>query len=339
MADFTGAKCEYCKKIFTSDDDVVVCPDCGTPYHRECYLKAGECINYELHEKGGDWEQFYGDRIHVDNNDNDEMSEIKCPRCGTSNPTTGLFCVKCGMPLNSNQESRPFNNTYGGQNQYGNQQGNPYGNSQQTGGFGGGMYGQQPFMQAQTIDLKTVDIDGHKGEEYGKFVKKNFFYYIANFFGFSKNKTKTSLNISAILFPEYYFFYRKMYGLGIALLIFASIIEVPAMVMYALDGMFPGITLPQVFLDNIELISNIAMIGSIARMAVSIVCGLFANYWYFLKAKKTLSQIKDMDLSEEQKDEILAKKGGTSGLALAVSITVNVMIIFVAIIGLVAYFK
>ena len=60
MADFTGAKCEYCKKIFTSTDDVVVCPDCGTPYHRECYIEAGECINYELHEKGGDWEQFYG---------------------------------------------------------------------------------------------------------------------------------------------------------------------------------------------------------------------------------------------------------------------------------------
>lgn len=331
MADFTGAKCEYCKKIFTSTDDVVVCPDCGTPYHRECYLEAGECINYELHEKGGDWEQFYGDRVDFESKE-DAPSEIRCPRCGTSNPATGLFCVKCGMPLNSNQEARPFNNPYGNPQ-------NPYGNNQQNGQFGGGMYGQQPFMQAQTIDLKTVDIDGHKGEKYGRFAKKNFLYYVANFFGFSKNKTKTSFNISAILFPEYYFFYRKMYLLGAILLVFASIVEIPAMLLYMLDGMFPGITLPQIFADNVEMISDIAMICSMSRMVVSIVCGLFANYWYFNKAKKTLTEIDNMDITEEEKNEIIAKKGGTSGLALAVSITANLILVMAALIGIIAYFK
>ncbi|MBQ3919840.1 MAG: hypothetical protein II695_09210, partial [Oscillospiraceae bacterium] len=32
---YTGHKCMVCGKVFTDDDDVVVCVECGTPYHRE----------------------------------------------------------------------------------------------------------------------------------------------------------------------------------------------------------------------------------------------------------------------------------------------------------------
>ena len=42
MADYTGKKCTVCDRSFSRDDDIVVCPDCGTPYHRECYLEKGE---------------------------------------------------------------------------------------------------------------------------------------------------------------------------------------------------------------------------------------------------------------------------------------------------------
>lgn len=329
MADFTGAKCEYCKKVFTPSDDVVVCPDCGTPYHRECYFEAGECINHELHERGGDWEQFYSDRVEFSNND-DSVTEIRCPRCGTENPKSGLFCVKCGMPLNSNQEARPFNNPYGNN-------GNPYGNNQNP--MGGGMFGQQPFVQPQTIDLKEVDIDGHKGEKYGRFAKKNFLYYVATFFNFSKNKIKTSFSIPAVLFPEYFFFYRKMFLLGTLMLIFSSIVSVPVMIVYILDGMFEGITLPQIFYDKQAIIADIATVCSFIRMVVCIVCGLFANYWYFLKAKKTLTEIDNMDINEEQKNELISQKGGTSGIALVISVTANVVLVMLALIGLVAYFR
>ena len=42
--DYTGIKCPVCEKTFTKQDDVVVCPECGAPYHRECYQKEGHCI-------------------------------------------------------------------------------------------------------------------------------------------------------------------------------------------------------------------------------------------------------------------------------------------------------
>ena len=50
--DYTGIKCPVCGKAFTKQDDVVVCPECGAPYHRECYRNTGHCIFLEKHEKG-----------------------------------------------------------------------------------------------------------------------------------------------------------------------------------------------------------------------------------------------------------------------------------------------
>ncbi len=41
--------CPICGIDFTDEDDVVVCPDCGTPHHRECWMKAGHCANENLH--------------------------------------------------------------------------------------------------------------------------------------------------------------------------------------------------------------------------------------------------------------------------------------------------
>ncbi|MBS6236502.1 MAG: hypothetical protein KH615_11425, partial [Clostridiales bacterium] len=39
--DYTGLKCPVCGKPFGTDDDIVVCPEYGAPYHRACYQQAG----------------------------------------------------------------------------------------------------------------------------------------------------------------------------------------------------------------------------------------------------------------------------------------------------------
>ena len=45
-------KCPVCDKIFTPEDDIVFCPVCGTPHHRECYNSLGKCVNEDKHESG-----------------------------------------------------------------------------------------------------------------------------------------------------------------------------------------------------------------------------------------------------------------------------------------------
>lgn len=46
---YINYKCPVCNNQFTEEDDVVVCPECGTPHHRECYIQKGECFNKDKH--------------------------------------------------------------------------------------------------------------------------------------------------------------------------------------------------------------------------------------------------------------------------------------------------
>lgn len=46
---FENDKCPVCEKVFAEGEDIVVCPHCGTPHHRECYNKIHACFNKELH--------------------------------------------------------------------------------------------------------------------------------------------------------------------------------------------------------------------------------------------------------------------------------------------------
>ena len=84
MAKYTGYTCMACQQKFQDGDDVVVCPECGTPYHRACWVKNGQCINTELHASGGSWMQ---ERLAEENRKKQEQQHAqnvnKCPRCGT----------------------------------------------------------------------------------------------------------------------------------------------------------------------------------------------------------------------------------------------------------------
>lgn len=46
---YTNYKCPVCSNQFTEENDVVVCPECGTPHHRECYIQNGACANSDKH--------------------------------------------------------------------------------------------------------------------------------------------------------------------------------------------------------------------------------------------------------------------------------------------------
>lgn len=55
MQEYIGQPCIICGENFSEQDDIVTCPDCGTPYHRACWKKNGVCVNTALHEQGASW--------------------------------------------------------------------------------------------------------------------------------------------------------------------------------------------------------------------------------------------------------------------------------------------
>ena len=46
---FRNEKCAVCGMKLFEDEEIVVCPECGTPYHKECWYRAGLCVHSAEH--------------------------------------------------------------------------------------------------------------------------------------------------------------------------------------------------------------------------------------------------------------------------------------------------
>lgn len=306
MSNYNGVKCISCGEIFSDSDDVVVCPECGTPYHRECYLKEGQCINTSLHESGESWKPEYENRS---SDDSVSSEPIRCIRCGAENPPEGIFCNKCGMPLSGNGESaRPFNSS--------NTNGNPnmngfYGNRQR--GFNGQSQGGFPFGGQMVFD-KNSDIDGVKLEDYAQYAGKNSLGILSNFIRFGNFGGKIAINIGALIFPEFYFFYRKMYKHGILFMLLIFLLSLPEMFVLAQTGV-----MNTSFLNtDINLDSNsfnmIYSLCSYLMIGVRFLCGFYGTYWYYRNAKKDILRIRNQSQADDEETikRKISAKGGTS---------------------------
>lgn len=314
MANYEGSKCIVCDKTFDKSDDIVVCPDCGTPYHRDCYKQVGECINTELHSEGVSWNQK---KLNEENALKESMDKV-CPRCGFSNGAQQNYCSHCGLPLSNGANSQHFND--------GNGQ-NPYPNFGPMGqGFGGQNrqnQGGQPFNPFMGNSFVTIeddtDIDGLKARDIADYVGSNKVYFLAQFMRFAKLKIKKSFNFCAFIFPEFYYFYRKMLGQGFFYLTLRIVVTVfmESMLLHfnattatATDELVQSISSSPVW-------SGIFMGLSLLTLVLYVISGIFSNFWYFKKAKRDIGEIDQVAQSQTQRREIIARKGGTSfGIAI-----------------------
>lgn len=297
---FYGSRCISCKEEFRHGDDIVVCPECGTPYHRECYKKEGRCINEALHASGYSWKPITEEEAAAA--EVSESGTIRCFRCGEENTADMLFCTKCGLPLHQNEPpERPFNDIYS-PNRY------PGGESSKE---------QQPQMNSapfrNTIMLdKNSEIDGITIEDYACYVKSNPIYFITTFFRFFKLGSKISFNFGAVLFPEFYMLYRKMYVRGIIMLILSFLLSVPSYI-YLGTQEFMG----QVFIKSAGFVEGktfqlIYQASYYAFWAVRLLLGFSVNYMYYSSVKKRIRRIKAENPDTMEARQIMALAGGVS---------------------------
>ena len=94
MQNFLGNPCPYCGKNFESGDDIVVCPECGTPHHRDCYKEHSACANEEKHGENFEWKSASVPHVHKpEPGENSNAEKVVCSNCGTENPGISRYCL------------------------------------------------------------------------------------------------------------------------------------------------------------------------------------------------------------------------------------------------------
>ena len=117
---FTEYKCPTCEKQFEANDDIVVCPECGTPQHRDCYEKLGHCVFKDKHSADFSFEKYIkgenGDTSQFENNSENTAKTVTCPVCNAENPHELFYCEKCGASLNKENTGNQNTNQNNHQN-------------------------------------------------------------------------------------------------------------------------------------------------------------------------------------------------------------------------------
>lgn len=310
--DFIGNKCPVCQKYFHADDDIVVCPECGTPHHRECYEQTGHCCNEHRHAQGYDYAESEEAAQHQGK---------KCPSCGKSNPENAFFCNFCGSSLTQQQNAQSA-------------QQNPVGDQNANGQAG------SPFFVNVLDPLGGVPADTDLGDgvtagEAAKYVKQNPPYFVRVFSNI-KNFNKSKFSFAAAIFPGGYMLYRKMYKLGalFTLLHFALEIFQTYLYLYIMntdtmkntsDMISSLMSFTDASISNVSILYLYEMIFG-AIIALRIVIGICFNRMYFKHCKKQIVSIKENAGESENPDTLLQTKGGVN-MPLAASIYTAYLII------------
>ncbi len=354
---YHGYSCPVCQKAFEPNDDIVVCPICGAPHHRECYREFGSCALTKNHEQGIPWEQtvapatppppsdFTSDATHASaeneppraqRNTNGPSQPLRCSGCGSSNPPDGVFCQVCGTMLGQHRSPpgghvhRP-SYTPPGQG-YDNQ---PYGqpHNQQSYQQQQQQYQQQPphgYYQAYSpyAGLNPEDTIGSCSvKEITTYVGAASHHYLPRFSALSKGSILASFSWSAFIFNFLFFFYRKVYTVAIPLLILFLLGLVPTFV-YSYEYMreimvqygsisFPLPVIETATLDNMYVVMNAVRM---IHLGVSAAIGFWGHRIYLWDINRKISALRrDMGQTPDPSHYIhrLSQKGGVSSVSVA----------------------
>ena len=306
MSLYTGLKCKVCDKSFLEEDDIVVCPDCGTPYHRSCYKEKGECINYELHEKN----QSYSVNEEKAKKIGDK---IICEKCGMQNKSLSIFCERCGNPITIEKSTADERNV--------NTEENPFPNMIRV-DYNDKYCGFDP----------DEDFDGATTAELADFIGDNNKFFLPIFKLMKERKKKGTFNLSALLCPPAYFAYRKMTGTAIMSLIVQLILWLPSIV-YFLGSLISKYNVPDnalvAFISTIDINSPLFMaiynIGWVLGYVFIFYCASMANHIYYRFAVKRIKFLKSKNAFNEKN---IKRFGRTSNAGLVIMIIAYALIAF-----------
>lgn len=325
MALYTGETCLICNNKFDENDDVVACPECGTPYHRSCYKEKKGCINEALHAVHGSWmtENFTKRSA--------ETADVHvCAKCGCPNSPEAQSCRMCGSLLSEKKSE---------------------GSSEQN--------NNAVFSEAPEIDeyfgfdaSETMDTDNSITlGEMADYVGSNRFFYMLSFKRLKSAASNISVNLIAFLFPEFYFAGRKMYGWAAVAFAVSFILAVPAMLLEMASeeikgGFFNnilGIAFQNVMAGFINQLMGSALfdyfkahpvnmklveICRILYIAFQVTAGLAANSLYYRHIIARLKKMRTVTTDANVYRLRLRTEGGVSYISMLVLFLLEILAVF-----------
>ncbi len=284
MIDCKGQTCPICNVRFLDDDDIVFCPDCGTPHHRSCYKEHGSCANSSLHSSGFTWNPVAPEPLPQ-----------TCRNCNATNKPGVPFCGSCGVPLDAPAPLEVKSDE----------------------SFLGAVSAVEMFEQIVNIS-DNEELDGIKVKDWRTYIGKAAPRYLFSFKRMDATKQKINFSLTAMLFAPIFFLYRRMWLIGILALLIDIILSIPSSirVVQLLYGF-------EINIDE-ETLNTLAYIASIVTALVNAAWGAFAIYLYRKSAIKNIKRMKKQAPSEEAYQQVLTKKAGPCGIVMIVSVGIMV---------------
>ena len=264
MSRFTDKLCPVCKERFTDTDDVVVCPECGTPHHRACYNASGSCGVGGYHAEGFVWNGKLPDELetvrHEYPKDSFDPHHAEYPTGSQSAPHSS------DMPEIEELQGIPEN-----------------------------YFEFYREIRSVTIDEERGE-DGVSGKELCHFAGRSIVHYAQAFLAFRKGiikdgrrqPVKIFLNICAGIFMPIHQFYRRMDFLGILLLMISAVTALPEiLLMY--DAEYASIEFTAAMTS---MLNTLALVSNIISIAVTILMCVFGDYLYYRFCVRRIKKIR-----------------------------------------------
>lgn len=292
MFNYTGHTCDVCNEKFTAQSDVVVCPECGTPHHRECYRQLGHCVNEAKHAEG-----FEYSAPQPAANPN----TLTCPKCGAVNPKDVAFCESCGISLaDGNHQSRTSPEEF----------------RQQA---------KSTFVPPVVPVGMEGEIDGVTLKDMALYIGPSYAYYIHGFKRIEKEPKTRIFCWSAFFFDGIYFLYRKMWLEAILVLLVGLVLGIPStIVMMETMGVISSSS-PLMF-SNIDLVMTVC---SVLSMMLKMWLAFIAVPRYQKKVVKDLKKIKATSQTTAEYYQTVVNKSGPSRAVLVFGVVMMIAYLFI----------
>jgi len=269
-----------------------------------------------------------------------------CHVCNIKVPKDALFCSVCGASLvtgssspNAGTEPDANSGVYTGAVK----------DESKGSTFGWDFPGMEYIGDPEYAIYGGVDpeeeIDGLPAKDLAKYIKVNSGYYLPRFRHISKSGGNISPNFAALFFNFFYYFYRKMYGVGLFLLGVYMLSVIPSFfytkeiypMLLQQSGFAPvfeslGMSIPPADLVDLTLAEHYRSIGSVTQLihfAIGLIVSFYSNRLYLNHCVKSVERIrpKEKDPTAVFNYETgLTQSGGTSkSIVVAIAISIAVL--------------